>query len=503
MPESPDGPNERRPIDAVGPYCTTAAAHHQDLVTYEIPTGTDLTVLQTTYDNEKRENANVVTAGEIRVRRAPENSKHGNKPYFTIDVWVSHPDLVVLKTWDAETRLLKISTPKYTQLGRYHTHCVSLEITAWLPKGVRFTNVLVEAVTLNLRVIEDVEVDVTGRSKFATITGHVRFPDASDNVLHRSQPEVAAEGIEIAPNPEFEVPVYPFSSRRLLIETTTGSIKGSYPLEDFLGVSSESGSININVLPTSADPKAPAPADLEIQTSSGSIKAFLPIRDAAHPYYAPPPRNYITRVHSSAGSIHGSYYLGSESNFRSTTGQTSIIVLPVLQNDSTDSARNVFETHTVSGSISVSVLDPIFISPLDSPNEKGSLPPRPDPYAPVGDDDPYLVIPPTLSLSLFTVDPRTNALEALKLRNLKSTHISNSASVSVRYPSVWEGTVHQKTVSGSVTATGDGIRLVKYRKDFAYKELKARKGVESDGEGCFVEMSDVAGSLKFTVGDTN
>jgi len=86
-----------------------------------------------------------------------------------------------------------------------------------------------------------------------------------------------------------------------------------------------------------------------------------------------------------------------------------------------------------------------------------------------------------------------------KLRSVQSKHTSNSASVQVSYPSVWQGTIHAKTVSGDIEVSGKGIRTIRERKGWAYKEVLARKGVEKKDEGSYVEMSDIAGSLRFKI----
>ena len=99
---------------------------------------------------------------------------------------------------------------------------------------------------------------------------------------------------------------------------------------------------------------------------------------------------------------------------------------------------------------------------------------------------------------MFTIDPREEAAKK-KLRNLRSTHSSNSASVTASYPAAWEGTVHEKSISGSLSVTGD-IRIIKEKNGYAFKEILARKGVENNNEGCMVEMGNIAGSLHFRVG---
>jgi hypothetical protein len=477
-----------RPIDAEGPYCG-AARYRDDEITYEFPVDTDLSVVQTTHDNEQWGNAQLSTVGEIRLRRIPQDSKHGNKPYFTISAHVSDPELEVLKTWDEESRLLTVSTPRYAQLADSGNHCISLEITAWFPEDAKFTNILVESVSLTLRIMEDINVNVSGRAKFSSVIGDVWFPTVDDDTFYHMDHE--ASGVSApatSANQSSEGLASPFSSRHIVVETVSGSINGAYPLKDILAISSQSGSIEVQVLPKAASETSPAPADLEIESSSGSIKAFLPLKSPGHQDYTPPPRNYITHVHTNAGSIEGSFYLGSESNFKSNSGSIKIKTMPVLQSGSSNAkylTKSVFETHTLSGPTDIDVQDPIFISPVQS--------------ASISDEDPYPAVPSTSEQPLFTIDSRALS-HGTKLHSLKSVHSSNAAGVRVHYPNVWEGTMHGKTVAGGIKTFGEGIRIIKQRKGYGYTELLVRRGVEEKEDGCTVELKNIAGDLQFALG---
>ncbi|RDL31830.1 uncharacterized protein BP5553_09232 [Venustampulla echinocandica] len=473
-------PSKGTPAGASGPYCPSAT-HKNEEVVYEFPVGSDLTVIQTTHDDDgSRYMSHVETKGEVHLRRLPVDSQHGNSSHFTVDVRVSDPNLRINKSWDEHSRTLKISTPRRARLNSPRRHCVSLEITAWFPADAEFTNLLIEAVTLNLRVLEDIKVNVSGRSKLTTLTGDVFFPNigdlkTSEKGVPSSDPSTPGQTL-ISAQPDVES-TYPFSSRRIVVETTTGQIRGQYPLLDYLAFSTQSGDIKVDVLPEDALPSAPAPADLEVQTASGTISVNLPLVDEK---YAPPPRDYITNVHSSAGGIHGTFYLGSLGNFKSNSGTLNFKALPIVQANSasgnfSNTVPGTFETHTVSGVTDIEVLDPLFMPHPNSTEDKQPLHDQSHP------------------------DPSKDK-KSKTLRNLQSKHSSNSGTVSVSYPKAWEGSIHGKTVSGDIVVKGSGIRTIRERKGWAYNEVLARKGVENKGEGCMVEMSDVAGNLSFFVG---
>lgn len=464
-------PSRGTPAESSKPYCPSATYKYEEAV-YGFPVGSDLTVIQTTHDgDEARSMSRVETKGEVHLRRLPVDSEHGSSPHFTVDVRVSDPNIQVDKSWDEHSRTLKVSTPRWTSTSR--RHCVSLEITAWFPADAEFTNLLVEAVTLSLRVLDDIKVNVSGRSKLATLSGDVIFPGIGDSdkrekdVDPSNDPSTPGQNL-MSSQSELEASAS-FSSRRIFVETTSGEIKGQYPLLDYLAFSTQSGDIKVDVLPHDASPSAPAPAELEVQTAAGTISVNLPLLSEK---YTPPPRDYITDVHTTAGGIHGTFYLGSLSNFKSNAGVLNFKALPIVQasapGNSSGAVRGTFDTHTVSGVTDIEVLDPLFIDSKSASEQQ--LHPNSS-----KDDKPK------------------------KLRNLQSKHSSNSGDISVVYPKAWEGSVHEKTVSGAIVAKGSGMRTIRERKGWAYNELLARKGVENKGEGCMVEMSNIAGPLTFLI----
>jgi hypothetical protein len=306
-PNSPDSPMP--PIDSDGPYCSSAI-YHEDVATYKFPIGADLTVMQTTYDNDGERSVNVGIAGEIRLRKLPKGSSTGNQAYITVDVNVSDQNLRVIKTWDHETRILKVATPQYARFGSGQPHCVSLEITAWFPEHAELTDLLIEAIHLNLRVAEDIKMSVSGQSKFASLNGHVAFPSISLLGLGTefSTPSETSQFIDLdeggsSSGLAAQVNI-PFSSRRIVVETLSGSITGCYPLMDFLGVTSQSGSVKINVFPQPVLPSAPAAAELVIDTIAGSIEVNLPVRDAVYPTSLPEITRLVFNVAQVASKDH-------------------------------------------------------------------------------------------------------------------------------------------------------------------------------------------------------
>jgi hypothetical protein len=330
-----------------------------------------------------------------------------------------------------------------------------------------------------LRVFDDIKIKVTGDAEFGSVSGDVFFPNIGEE--GKAPPKT-----------------YPLDSRHITVETVSGNIKGIYPLYDYLKLGSQSGNIAVGVYPQPVLPSAPASADLEVSTSSGDIQVNLP---AQIPRYSPPPRDYVTRVASMSGDISGIYFLGSIGSFKSTSGDmTGVKILPVIQyspsTDPDDAPSTQFDTWSVSGDHSFEILDPTFISllPSNKPDQRSS----PEPYIPIGDDDPYHLLPPDLNEDVDLEERRVRATK--KWRTLKASHQSSSADISVHYPLAWEGTVSGKTVSGGIEVDGEGLKIITYKKGWAYKELVAGKGVNKKGEGSSSGMINISGDLNFTVG---
>jgi len=71
--------------------------------------------------------------------------------------------------------------------------------------------------------------------------------------------------------------------------------------------------------------------------------------------------------------------------------------------------------------------------------------------------------------------------------------------MAVTYPKEWEGNLAVKVMSGRITVSGDGIKIIDSNNGWARKELHGRKGVERDGEGSSVDMQSLSGSSTFRI----
>lgn len=407
----------------------------------------------------------VSTTGEIQLRRLPKDASKDNKGYVSLDVYVSDPELQIYGTWDESTGSLTVSTPKAAVLNTPGPHCISLEITAWLPEGTEFTHLLLQAVTLSLRAFDDLDIKVTGESKFTTVSGNI-------NVL---EPEVMS-----IPDPSVAGQELGFNSRRTVVETVSGDIDGKYGLLDYLGCFSVSGKIGVIVSPHAALSSAPSPAILEMHTKSGDIRTCVPGFARKESII---PRNYITRVNTTSGDIMGQFFIGFEASLKTTSGQIGIEVLPVLDSTPGSSLASFFETASLSGDSEIKLLDPFFVS-------KGvNYQTQREPIYPDGPRDPYPVHAPG--------DESELAKKAWG--NLRSFHKSASGKLSISYPEAWQGNLSVQTISGHIVVTGKDIEIIRSSHGWGKHSLLARNGVYRDDEGSKVQMHAISGDVKFCI----
>jgi hypothetical protein len=222
-------------------------------------------------------------------------------------------------------------------------------------------------------------------------------------------------------------------------------------------------------------------------------------------------RDFYTDVRTSSGAISGDFIIGKKATFRSNSGAMSLDVLPI------DGSREAeFATQTMSGSTDIAVLSPLRLSrhpassEHDTVNNRDKYPDRTipidasdhDPYlltpTDAGTDDPYLGTPPIHPSS--TTATTTSTTLALALRTLSSSHDSKSGAFRIHYPAEWEGEIKAESVSGHMTVSGPGVRVISSdRKDWIYKLLVARKGPDAE-HASSTHIKGISGPVAVRVG---
>lgn len=448
------------PIHNGGPHCRHTSKLEQ--TTFEIPKASGLVILQDFYKFDiPHYGQEVITTGEARVRNLP-NDFPGLKSHFTVDVKLSHPELSVIKTFNEEDGSLKISTPRFAWVGTHERPCISIEITAWIVDGAEISNVYFDLMTLSIRLFDDTKIKTIDDTTLKTVSGTIHFPK------HISTDHASMVASEVQSQNTYEL-----NSRRIALETISGNIEGIYPLYDLLKISSQSGMISVDIYPKPLLNSAPAPATLDIQTSSGRIEVRSPVKlpEAAYP------REYITTVESLSGAIQGDFFVSSTGRFNTTSSRIQLVVKPVLT--TVDEKRNELSTYSLSGSTHVTLLDPLFVvsNIVDHTQDSMAIP----------------------SLTIES-SPSIQRFES-KLRTFHSIHKTTSGRIEAYYPSSWIGNIDAKTISGRIEMDGKGIKIVERNDGWGFKKIKARKGVARDEDGGSIGLQTVNGRIRLEIHD--
>ncbi|KAF1816553.1 hypothetical protein P152DRAFT_446195 [Eremomyces bilateralis CBS 781.70] len=261
--------------------------------------------------------------------------------------------------------------------------------------------------------------------------------------------------------------VLPLNSRETKIRVGTGSVNGKYTLMDLLDIETTTGSVNIEVEPKDAD-EHKNPASFKAFSRTGSIHVEYPktgwsersLSMSAVSALHIPNRDYAVNVHSNVGSISGYYFFGSTARFTTQSGSISTTLLPVLPPSSqAHEADMELKTWTKSGHQNAHLANPIALS------SNGE-------HSPVE-----------------------------KWRNIRSKHETLTGSISLHYPSSWEGTLKATTTFGSVQVLGDGIRIIDQEDGIGHHKVKAVKGISQDSEGSYLKAHATTGSVNVEIGD--
>jgi hypothetical protein len=325
---------------------------------------TELRVLQTHFNEDKKDNTqHVATSGEVRVRpMLKQLPTHTSRGYFTLQVFTSDPNLQTQTSYDLHSQTLSIRTPQYEDLQSDGPHCISIELTAWIPDGAEFDTVNIETIELSQRIFNVLNLNVNGESTFKSVTGSVHRPQVDEtNPIWSKSPKTSSWDDEIEedwPVDLGESPKIPscnVTSRRTSVKIISGGLTGVWPLYDYLSIEVISGPVNIAIEPREVDAKVPLPAELIIHVISGFVRVRMPI----HSPEEIPPRRYLTDVGSQAGSIHGQFMGGSRGFWRTKTGSIDLEILPMIEVTKDDSQTS-WQTSTISSPNHVKVRDPIF-----------------------------------------------------------------------------------------------------------------------------------------------
>lgn len=289
------------------------------------------------------------------------------------------------------------------------------------------------------------------------------------------------------------------SEREIIIEKGSESIWGRWPLYDLLSLSTDSGSITVNIDPQPADPEHPdKPARVVLKSVAGSIivsfsaphAASMPEVDmqmdvdelkTAHDDSAVidkhrggdhtdvssghlPPRPYELEIQTVSGSIYGRFVFSKNASLQSESGSINGVVIPVVYDDLPSNIS--LSTATVSGHHHIRVTEPFLVS------DSGAM----------------------------------SQNHMLRVNHATSSHTSRgSGSVNVAYPRSWAGNVNASSGSGSIHLHGKDLKIIEQDRNHVVGS-KAPSDNErptwwgSQGDMKVSVASEGSGSVNFVVG---
>lgn len=343
-----------------------------------------------------------------------------------IDVAMHFSESGMMKSmdWGHHTNSLQLYTPSHvsTDSGSSSRPCIFSNVTIWIATGTKLDALLIDTESFSVTVHEGLSFD-TKVMKIRTVSDAVIFPS--------KQPVASV-----------------YNYREVIISTVSGSINGVFPLYDLLSIASVSGTINVDLEPKEAAEHAPVPAQLHVESVSGTVYVNTPAIIRAgegFPYGVIPDREYRVFISSTSGTQYVNVIHGSET---------------IL--------------HSMSGTIHAT------LSPYGSPSTKSNID----------------VVTKSASVEVTVLSSISHPGQVMK--NLHGTYKRLSGSLKIKYPGEWEGEIEGTTLSGSLHIAWPGLRIIRDGRPggSGYRVLKAIKG---HGDG-LLYFNGVSGSTELIGG---
>jgi DUF4097 and DUF4098 domain-containing protein YvlB len=286
------------------------------------------------------------------------------------------------------------------------TACLGISVVLYMAAGAKLENFNVGSVHLGMQVHAGVDFSVTNSTSISLTTGTL---DAAT-----------------------------INSRETRLETISGSISGKYALRDLLSITTESGSVNINVEPKEAGNGVSKTAIFTANSVAGSIRADFERKSI-------PDRDYQTTIETTVGSVDGTFIHGSKTSITSIAGGVTVDLMPFKSGDYASSLT----TSTNSGQSSIKIVTP---------------------YRGAG----------------------------TTMNGLTAVHKTISGAMNLTYPQEWEGHLDGSSVDGALHLQGRDLELIKQEEKPGSNKVEAKKGsgkskmrFESVSGGCEVRVGNL------------
>ena len=440
----------------------------------------------------------VSIAGQVNIRKVDATGD----PRVILEIVTNDPDLRVDVNADEADQMMKVTVPKHTESADPDVRpCMEMRATIYVPENAELKEMGIKTVHLDILTMDDLSLKVAEYTRLVSDLGDV--VSAAD----KARTYTTAEMTPLAGAQDYIfVPAkntYQFNSRVIEVQTVAGSIGGTWPLYDLLGLHATAGNVQASIAPKPVLEADPKPAVLSLSTVSGFLSAAEPI----HELDQMPIREYLVDLKSTSGRIHAALAFSTGIDLKSTASDIAVDLLPVLDSSKVNATHPAqLETGTTSGTTAVRVLDPVWFAGWSAsspplPPSSGSPPPLSHAAA-ATKRDANGAAPITLT-ALATLEQVRDVSAAAGLATqpldcLSGVHKSTSGDIGLKYPSTWVGNLVGESTAGKLGITGKDVRIVKSTSGLGRSELLAYKG--QNGGASSIQTRSMIGNLACQIG---
>jgi hypothetical protein len=415
------------------PYCSQALTHSFDNIS-------------TFSFSEDLHIADLSIRGAIRLEPALEDQE---SQVVVVVSYAASRNWRVSPQWKLSDTSIRLQAPTLAKQGksflpRIFDPCLNIGATIYLHANT----------TLQTFQIDTTHLSITSSPNL--------FPRSPASKPSKPFPQIDLTNLQTTSSP---ITLPHWTSRQTILHTTSSAIDGAFTHLDLISLTSTSGSIAASIIPGEAKPSNPLPALLKIESSSGSVHVTYPSIDVSSSSPSTstfPARDYETHVHTSSGSITGSYLFSSSADLASSSGSISAGILYAPSSLSSSSS-----------SYSNSQKEPP-INELKTSSHSGAT-------------------------DIHVARVGGSSGKEGSLRGVHGTGHGDSGSVRARYPAEWEGKIEVENSSGSVRVGGEGVVVDGERREGGKKRVRAHKG-EGGGSSDSIEVRVGSGSVEVVVG---
>ena len=363
----------------------------------------------------------IYTSGEIHIKPATEHLEVD----LSVDVEVYYSDVGMMREmkFQPSSQSLAIYIPSHMAGLTSSDPCMYIVAHLYVNPAAHLEYLKIDVQSMEVIFHEGISLDAN-ILKVSTEDGSVSFPSGDATKMH-------------------------INPRSIEIHTGSGSVSGTYPLYDLLKVSTQSGSISVDVDPQEASRSEPKPAVLELHSTSGTVSVDTPMlatNNKSALSSKVPYRDYQTQISSNSGSLQVTLIHGSSTTLTSSSGAVRAA-----------------------------------LSPLGPPEEESYL------YTKTRSGSTDITVFPSVS------HPRK------PMRQFYGDYRYQSGSLKIRYPEEWEGTVQGQTSSGSISVEWPGLHIIRRTLPTIRTLLSVFKGVKGHGDGT-LRFQGASGSVSLRGG---